>query len=196
MRELDEIDREILRLLLTDGRRPYSEIAETVGLSAPAVSDRVDRLREVGVIEQFTVELDRSLLREGQSLLIRIECAPGTGTQVRDGVGSLDPIEHVFLTADDLVVCTALTTQAEIGSLLAEAISFELVRDYEVKLLAESAWEPGVGHAELALDCVECGNTVTPEGEQERLDGQLYHFCCGSCRESFLDQYEQFSERA
>jgi Lrp/AsnC family leucine-responsive transcriptional regulator len=196
MRGLDETDREILRLLLADGRQPLSEIAETVGLSAPAVSDRVDRLIELGVIEQFTIELDRSRLREGQSLLLRIDCEPGTGTQIQEELGALDTIEHVFLTADDVVVCTALTPHAEIGSLLRNSISLDAVQDYEVKLLAESDWHPGVGEAELDVECVECGNTVTREGEQERIDGQLYHFCCNSCRESFLTQYEQLSEGA
>ena len=47
MRGLDETDEEILDILLDDGRKPYSEIAEAVGLSAPAVSDRIDRLREI-----------------------------------------------------------------------------------------------------------------------------------------------------
>ena len=41
MRGLDDTDREILRLLLENGRKPYREIASAVDLSAPAVSDRV-----------------------------------------------------------------------------------------------------------------------------------------------------------
>ena len=45
MRELDETDVQILSLLAEDARRPYSDIGETVGLSGPAVSDRVTRLR-------------------------------------------------------------------------------------------------------------------------------------------------------
>ncbi|MFB6083699.1 MAG: Lrp/AsnC family transcriptional regulator, partial [Halorientalis sp.] len=47
MRGLDETDREILDILLSDGRRPYSDIAEAVDLSPPAVSDRIDRLQEL-----------------------------------------------------------------------------------------------------------------------------------------------------
>jgi endogenous inhibitor of DNA gyrase (YacG/DUF329 family) len=156
----------------------------------------VDRLRELGVIEQFTVELDRSLLREGQSLLVRIDCEPGTGRQIQDELGALDTMEHVFLTADDVVICTALTPHAEIGSLLQNSLSLDAVQDYEVKLLAESDWHPGVGEAELDVECVECGNTVTREGEQERIDGHLYHFCCNSCKDSFLAQYEQLSDGA
>ncbi|MFC6725497.1 Lrp/AsnC family transcriptional regulator, partial [Halobium palmae] len=60
MRDLDDTDREILRLLLANARRPYSDIAEHVGLSAPAVSDRVERLQELGVVRGFTLDLDRS----------------------------------------------------------------------------------------------------------------------------------------
>ena len=40
MRDIDDTDRELLRLLLEDARRPYSELAEAVDLSPPAVSDR------------------------------------------------------------------------------------------------------------------------------------------------------------
>jgi len=45
MRDLDDTDLEILSLLAEDARRPFSEIGERVGLSGPAVSDRVTRLR-------------------------------------------------------------------------------------------------------------------------------------------------------
>ena len=50
MRDLDETDLEILQLLLSNARRPYSDIADVVGLSPPAVSDRVSRLQETGRI--------------------------------------------------------------------------------------------------------------------------------------------------
>ena len=76
MRDLDEVDRRILRLLLEDARRPYSDIAEHVDLSPPAVSDRIDRLREMGVIERFTVEIDRSRLRNGTPVLVHVSVDP------------------------------------------------------------------------------------------------------------------------
>ena len=64
------------------------------------------------------------------------------------------------------------------------------VREYEVSLLADQSWTPYVGDAELALECAECGNTVTSEGESERLDGELYHFCCESCQDNFVGMYQ------
>lgn len=195
MRGLDETDREILRLLLADGRRPYSEIADTVDLSPPAVSDRIDRLAELGVIRRFTVDVDRAKLRDGTLVLVTVQGAPGTGTQIRDALVEADRIEHLFRTADDTVVCTVVAPP-DVGAFLATHLPLDAVRDYDVRVLQESSWMPQLDQAELALECAECGNSVTSEGERERLDGDIYHFCCSSCRQRFVDQYEQLSERA
>lgn len=196
MRGLDDTDREILRLLLEDGRRPYREIASEVDLSAPAVSDRVERLRELGLIRRFTVDLNRQLLAEGQPILVTIHCEPGTGTRVQEQLSPKEFVDHVFRTADDRIICTAVTGRGEVGDLLSEALPHDVIQDYEVGLLADSAWQPNVEQAELALECVECGNTVTTEGVQETLEDTTYHFCCSSCRDNFVQRYEQLSEGA
>jgi len=194
MRGLDDTDREILRLLLEDGRRPYSDIAEAVDLSAPAVSDRVDRLREIGLVRRFTIDLDRSMLREGVPLLVDVQVTPGRASEVRTALLDADPVEHVFATADERIVFTATVERADVGDLLAEAVDLADVDAYEVDLLAERAWRPGVGDAELGAECAECGNTVTAEGETARLGGDVYQFCCSSCRSQFVDRYEDLRE--
>ena len=196
MRGLDDTDREILRLLLEDGRRPYREIASEVDLSAPAVSDRVERLRELGLLRRFTVDLDRRLLQEGQPIIVTVDCEPGSSKRVQEQLVSRDFVDHVFRTADDRLVCTAFAGDGEVGELLSEALPLDVVSDYDVGLLADTAWQPNVGGAELDLECVECGNSVTAEGTRETLDGTTYHFCCPSCRDNFLQQYEELSEGA
>lgn len=55
---LDRTDRAILRLLRQDGRMPLAAIAKEVGLSAPAVHDRVRKLEQAGVIAGYTAVLD------------------------------------------------------------------------------------------------------------------------------------------
>lgn len=50
-RSLDGFDRKILAVLVKDARLPYAEIGNLVGLSAPAVHDRVRKLRESGVLK-------------------------------------------------------------------------------------------------------------------------------------------------
>lgn len=194
MRGLDETDREILRLLLEDARRPYSEIAEAVDLSPPAVSDRVERLQDIGLVRRFTVDIDRSMLEEGVPVLVTVDTRPGAAGRVRGRLLGLDAVEYVFRTVDDRVVFTATVPGGEVGSLVADAVEMDDVRDYDVRLLAETDWSPRMAEVELAAECDECGNTVTAEGERETLDGEVYHFCCENCRAEFVGRFEEMRE--
>lgn len=56
--ELNDGDRKILALLLKDGRIPTSQIADQVGLSRPAVAERIEKLERLGVIRGTTAVVD------------------------------------------------------------------------------------------------------------------------------------------
>lgn len=196
MRTLDETDREILRLLLADARRPYSDIAERVDLSAPAVSDRVDRLREVGVIEGFTLRIDGDALSDGLSVLATLSVAPADADRVHEAVAAHERVEHAFLTADGEVTVAARVEEGTARDLVDDAVGLDAVRELSVRPIDAREWSPAVGDADLAVECVECGNTVTAEGESARIDGTLYHFCCGSCRENFEERFDRIEEGA
>jgi Lrp/AsnC family transcriptional regulator, leucine-responsive regulatory protein len=55
---LDRIDHHILSLLRTDGRMSHAAIAKQVGLSGPAVHERVRKLEQSGVIAGYTAVID------------------------------------------------------------------------------------------------------------------------------------------
>ena len=57
---LDHTSRRILQLLVADGRTSYQAIADEIGLSRPAVMERVKRLEEAGFIRGYHASLDRS----------------------------------------------------------------------------------------------------------------------------------------
>jgi Lrp/AsnC family leucine-responsive transcriptional regulator len=57
---LDPTSRHILRLLADDGRASYQAIADAVGLSRPAVMERVKRMEEAGWIRGYHARLDRA----------------------------------------------------------------------------------------------------------------------------------------
>lgn len=196
MRDLDDTDREILRLLLEDARRPWADIAEHVDLSPPAVSDRAQRLEELGVVRGFTVDLDRSRLREGVDVLVTLTPEPGEAAAVRDAVSRLDSVEHLFRTADGRLVFTATVPGTDVGAYLASEVDMGVVRKVDVRLLADTNWNPSVGEATLGLECAECGNTVTSEGVTSTLDGRRYEFCCTSCQGRFEDRFERMQEGA
>jgi DNA-binding Lrp family transcriptional regulator len=196
MRELDETDLEILQLLVADARRPYNEIADAVDLSPPTVSDRIDRLRELGVVRRFTVDVDRSLLSEGVAVLVDLHVEPGRVSEVRSDVEGLEGVEHLFVTAGGHVIFHARLQDGAVEPLLADALDTDAVREYDVHLLSDSAWHPEPPGVEFALECDECGNSVTSEGESARIDGDLYQFCCSSCKSRFEEQYEELKEAA
>ena len=195
MATFDETDLEILELLLSDARRPWSDIAESVDLSPPAVADRVDRLQEAGVIRRFTVDLDRSQLRGGVTVLVRIDPADGLES-LREPLAAAEAVEHVFTTASSRLVCVARVPDGDVPAWLASTVDDGAIADYDVELLTAAAWTPSLGGTDVALACAECGNTVTSEGETARLDGDLYHFCCGSCAARFTERFERVAEGA
>lgn len=194
MSELDETDLEILRLLIEDARRPYSDVAERVDRSPPTVSDRIDRLVELGVIERFTVEVDRGVLSGGVPVLVEMQAKPGQADDIRDALESLAVVEHVFATVDARVLATGRVEDGEIETALLDRLDPDGIVEYDVRVLAGESWNPLPPDVSLAIECDECGNTVTSEGESTRLDGRTYHFCCPSCRSRFEDRYEELAE--
>ena len=198
MRDLDETDLEILQLLMSNARRPYSDIADVVGLSAPAVSDRVARLQEMGIINRFTLDVDRSQLRKGIPVLLTLDVAPdGTGIASLKGVLlSEGAVEHVFTTAEADLVVYARVPDNDVASWLDDTLDDGAIADFGVTLLAGADWSPDLGGTEFALSCAQCGNTVDTEGTATRIDGELYQFCCPSCESRFEEKYEQLQQEA
>jgi Lrp/AsnC family leucine-responsive transcriptional regulator len=59
---LDSVDLQVLRLLAADGRATASSLAEQIGISRPAVSERMEKLERNGVIRGTTVIVDPAAL--------------------------------------------------------------------------------------------------------------------------------------
>lgn len=69
---IDEIDATILELLQRDGRMKRSAVADEVGLSVSAVSERMRKLRERGVIEGYRALVDPKRLHLDITAFIRV----------------------------------------------------------------------------------------------------------------------------
>ncbi|MCM3004273.1 Lrp/AsnC family transcriptional regulator [Priestia koreensis] len=60
--KIDDIDRLILQHLQVDARVSMRELAKKVNLSAPSVTERVKRLESAGIIEEYTIKLNKKKL--------------------------------------------------------------------------------------------------------------------------------------
>ncbi|KQT70029.1 MULTISPECIES: Lrp/AsnC family transcriptional regulator [unclassified Aureimonas] len=73
--DLDDKDMAIIEALQVDGRMPLSELGRRIGLSQPAMSERVKRLEESGIISGYGARIDPAALGLGMVALIRLKTA-------------------------------------------------------------------------------------------------------------------------
>jgi Lrp/AsnC family leucine-responsive transcriptional regulator len=96
---------ELLGLLNDDPRLGISELARRVGMSAPAVRERVLRLEEAGIIRGYRLELDPAALGFPVSAYVRVRPAPGQLPRVVELAQSLTQVVECHrVTGEDCFV--------------------------------------------------------------------------------------------
>jgi Lrp/AsnC family leucine-responsive transcriptional regulator len=113
-RALDATDLAVLAELQEDARLTFAELGRRVGLSPPAVAERVGRLEREGVITAYRAEADPRALGLGLTVVIRSRPSPGQIENVAD-VARRTPevVECRRVTGDDCFVMTAHVRDAE-----------------------------------------------------------------------------------
>jgi DNA-binding Lrp family transcriptional regulator len=96
MKNLDESDFEIVRLLEKNAEFPYQRIAEMLGLSLTTVYNRVKRLKRIGVIQRTVVEVD--YLRLGYSIraLVGVSLSPKAQDQALTKLRKMGQVRRIY----------------------------------------------------------------------------------------------------
>lgn len=108
---LDDISKQIIEQLQTDGRKPYAAIGKAVGLSEAAVRQRVQRLLETGVM-QIVAVTDPLTLGFPRQAMIGIKCE-GDLEAVADELAAIEEIDYVVLTAGSLDVMVEVVCEGD-----------------------------------------------------------------------------------
>jgi DNA-binding Lrp family transcriptional regulator len=104
---LDDLDRRIVSALVDDARTSYAEVGAKVGLSAPAVKRRVDRLRAAGAITGFSARVDPTALGWTTEAYVELFCR-----------GRTSPSDIAAAVAKHPEVVDACTVTGEADALL------------------------------------------------------------------------------
>jgi len=121
---LDATNLALLRLLAVDPRLPMSELARRVGMSAPAVTERVQRLHEGGVIRGARLDLDPAALGLGITAFVRVRPMPGQLSAIAELVKAIpEVVECHRVTGEDCFIMKVLVGRVE----LLEAVLDELL---------------------------------------------------------------------
>jgi Lrp/AsnC family transcriptional regulator, leucine-responsive regulatory protein len=105
---LDATNRGLLAELQANARLTLAELGRRVGLSSPAVADRIQRLQDTGVIRGYRAELDPAALGHPLSAIIRIRPSPRQIHKVADlARGTPEVVECHRITGEDCFLLKA-----------------------------------------------------------------------------------------
>ena len=102
MEDLDEHDRQILRLLDDDGRMSYTDLAKATKLSTSAVHQRVRRLEQRGVIKGYSAIIDIEAIGLPLTAFISVSpIDPADPDDIADRLAPLRAVEGCYSVAGD-----------------------------------------------------------------------------------------------
>jgi len=134
---IDEIDRKILKELQQDARVSYAELGRRVGLTTPAVIERVRKLEDSGVIAGYRADIDTAKVGLPITAFVRmsitgvdyshiievaeqsnevLECHRGTGGDSFIMKLAVSSVEHLQEVIDRLVPYGITTTTIVLSS--------------------------------------------------------------------------------
>jgi len=115
---LDQINIQLLRELHRDPRVPMATLARRVRMSAPAVTERVRRLEEAGIIEGYRIDVAPKALGLPVAAYVRIRPAPGQLAKIAELAEQIpEVVECHRITGEDcflLKVYAAEVDQLEV----------------------------------------------------------------------------------
>ena len=99
--ELDDTDREILRILQEDARTPFSEVARRIDMSSATVHDRVNRMEDAGVIEGYHAKVDPKSVGVGTAAFVGLRIEQGRTDDALREIRAIDEVQEVHLTTGE-----------------------------------------------------------------------------------------------
>lgn len=154
-RRLDEVDRRLLSLLRSDARRTNAALARDVGMTAPAVADRLRRLEREGVITGYRVGLDAEALGYGFPVFLAV-------TLEHHGMETVQAFVDAIAKLPEVVEIHQVTGGPDF---FVKVVARD-VDSYRELLMRQLAEVPGIDrvHSHIVLDTLK-------DDEPEPLDG-------------------------
>jgi len=109
--KIDDIDREILRMLQDNSRVAFKRIAEKVGVSEATIFVRVKNLKKKGVIKRFTVIVSPELLGKSLTAFVLINSEPKKLESVLETLSGMDDVYEVYDVTGAYYVIAKIRTE-------------------------------------------------------------------------------------
>lgn len=153
---MDALDRKILGELCRDAGQSYAKISAAVGLSAPAVHERVKRLRAAGTIKSTVAQLDGAALGKPLLAFIHVDTAGWGKTGPMLALEDWPEVEEIHTATGDtcLILKVRVASPQALEGLLAQIYDVEGVRGTRTYMTLSTHLERTV-QAEVSPDLAE-----------------------------------------
>lgn len=98
----DAVDIKILNILQNNGRITNLKLAAEIGISPPAMSERVKRLEASGIIERYAAVLDREKSGFGLMAMINVSVS-------LHQISNLNTVKDLLVQLDEVLECYQMT---------------------------------------------------------------------------------------
>ena len=124
MVEIDEVDLEILKMLQSDGRLSFTEIAKKLKLSESTIRKRVQALHRRGVIKKFTIEVDPSKIGINTVAIVGVDVDPTNLLEAAQKLCEIKEVRSVATSTGDHMIMTEIWARdgRELTKIISEKI--------------------------------------------------------------------------
>ncbi|TQV83163.1 Lrp/AsnC family transcriptional regulator [Denitrobaculum tricleocarpae] len=114
-RPLDDFDRRILSALTRDARQTYAQVGQSAGLSAPAVHDRVKRMKESGAIAGTSAMINGPAVGKPFLAFIHVDAEGWGKSQRMMKLKAFPEVEEMHSVAGDTCVILKVRTESALA---------------------------------------------------------------------------------
>ena len=144
--ELDETDKKILNVIVSNSRLSFRQIAKKIGVSVATVMHHINKLEKEKIIEKYSAKLDYEKIGYDVEILIEIRISKGRLLDVEKKI-AVHP--NVFAIYDvtgtfDAVILARFKTRRQMDSFLKKIQTYEFVERTETKLILKTIKEESI----------------------------------------------------
>jgi Lrp/AsnC family transcriptional regulator for asnA, asnC and gidA len=100
-KEIDDLDREIIRILQENARTSYREIKDSLGISIGTIHNRITKLKENDIIEGYTIRLNNTKLGYKLTFLIRMQIDGKFTEKILNEIKEMPEVCSIFHTTGE-----------------------------------------------------------------------------------------------
>ncbi|MBL8581815.1 MAG: Lrp/AsnC family transcriptional regulator [Rhizobiaceae bacterium] len=155
MPQFDEFEVRILDRLQHDGRKPVSELAQEIGLSATPCARRFDSLQEAGVIAGFRAVIDRRAVGLMVEVFVHVRLTSHSDGSPEAFIAAVERMDEVsacwtLTGAHDFLMQVMVPTVDDLNEFVMHRLMrMQGVRDVQTQLVLQNIKGPGrvpLGH--------------------------------------------------